>query len=134
MRYNKYFVLAAFLATFAVILGAFGAHALKKMLDPEGLEVFKTGVQYQFYHTVGIFIAAFGLQYGESKWLHRSIYAFLLGIVCFSGSLYGLTWAKCSNASESFRWLGPITPLGGALFIAAWVMLGIAFRSLDKRA
>lgn len=110
----------ALLGGTAVALGAFGAHGLQSRvnagtLDPHLLDVFKTGVQYHFYHALAIFAAAFG---GPMLWGgpagRRAVIAWLVGIAVFSGSLYLMTFT-------GQRWLGAITPIGGVAFILGWV-------------
>ncbi len=96
----------------AVMLGAFGAHALKARLSPEHLQTFETAVRYQMYHALALFAAA----HVGSRWAGR---LFVAGILLFSGSLYGLI-------ATGWRWLGPITPLGGSCLIAGWVALTLA--------
>jgi len=105
----------------AVMLGAFGAHALRKIITPEMLEVFKTGVQYQFYHTFALLAVGILMHFGESKALKASASLFLTGIILFSGSLYAL-------AITGIKPLGIITPFGGLAFIAGWVMLIVHIR------
>ena len=101
----------------AVLLGAFGAHGLKKIVSPEMIAVFKTGVDYQFYHAfaialVGLSLIAQGTDPG--KWLTWAFVAFAVGIILFSGSLYML-------ALTQLKFFGPITPLGGLCFILGWI-------------
>ena len=108
-------------AALAVILGAFGAHALKARLSPQMLEVYHTAVQYHFYHALGMLLVAAlagPMQQGDSA-LRLSGYLMLAGIVLFSGSLYVL-------ATTGVTWLGAITPFGGLCFIAAWIVLAVA--------
>ena len=105
----------------AVMLGAFGAHALRKIITPEMLEVFKTGVQYQFYHTFALLAVGILMHFGESKALKASANLFLTGIILFSGSLYAL-------ALTGIKPLGIVTPFGGVAFIAGWVMLIVHIR------
>ncbi len=100
----------------AVILGAFSAHALKSRLSTELFSAFQTGVQYQFYHAFLLLIIASLLKDSSSAWLTYSAIAAGLGILCFSGSLYAL-------ALTGIKWFGPITPIGGLLFILAWLFL-----------
>jgi uncharacterized membrane protein YgdD (TMEM256/DUF423 family) len=100
----------------AVILGAFGAHILKAIISYEMLEVYKTGVQYQFYHTFALFTVAILMNFNQSKALKWSAYLFMTGIVLFSGSLYVL-------AISGVKVLGIITPFGGITWIAAWILL-----------
>jgi len=107
-------------ALLAVVLGAFGAHGLKARIAPELLAVYKTGVEYHFYHALGLILvglAAFHLP--ASAYLRAAGWAMLAGIVLFSGSLYLL-------ALTGLRWLGAVTPFGGAAFIAAWGLFAAA--------
>ena len=103
-----------------MILGAFGAHALRSRIDPAMLEVYHTGSQYHFYHALALLaLAALATRLPELAALRWSGWLMTLGIVLFSGSLYLL-------AVTGIRWLGAITPLGGLAFIAAWGLLVLA--------
>ena len=107
-------------ALLAVVLGAFGAHALKARISPELMSVYKTGVEYQFYHALGLILVGLAaLHFPASAYLRGADWTMLAGIVLFSGSLYLL-------ALTGLRWLGAITPLGGAAFIAAWGLFAAA--------
>lgn len=107
-------------AALAVILGAFGAHALRARLSPEMLAVYHTASQYHFYHALGmLLVGVLATQMRNSGQLQLAGYLMLAGIVLFSGSLYVL-------AISGVTWLGAITPLGGVSFIAAWVILAWA--------
>jgi uncharacterized membrane protein YgdD (TMEM256/DUF423 family) len=113
-------ILGAVNALLCVMLGAFGAHALRARLPDDLLAAWNTGVQYHFYHALGLLlIGLIALQWPQSGLIRASGWVMLAGIVLFSGSLYllGLT---------NVRWLGAITPFGGIAFIAAWAMLCIA--------
>ena len=108
---------AAFGAT-AVVLGAFGAHALRGRIDEAALQVWHTAVEYQFWHTLALLaLACFGVPPPRSA--RFAAVAFSFGIVLFSGSLYAL-------ALGAPRWFGAVTPCGGAAFIAGWILLGCA--------
>ena len=116
----------AIVAMAAVALGAFGAHGLKESLSPERLDIFHTGVRYQFYHAFALlFLGLWAKTSPENKMISRAGIAFFIGIVLFSGSLYMLSIRDLVNWPVS--WLGPITPLGGVSFIVGWVfvLLGI---------
>jgi uncharacterized membrane protein YgdD (TMEM256/DUF423 family) len=114
----KLFLLSGGFAAFlAVMLGAFGAHALKKLLTPDMMTIYETAVQYHFYHALGLLaVGLLMLHLPTSVWLKWSGWLMLIGIVVFSGSLYAL-------AISSQRWLGAITPIGGTAFIAAWLVM-----------
>lgn len=107
-------------ALIAVMLGAFGAHALKSRLSADMMDIFQTGVQYHFYHALGLLaVGIIAYHLPESIWLKWSGWLMLAGIVVFSGSLYVLS-------ISGIKWLGAITPIGGTAFIAAWTLLTIA--------
>jgi uncharacterized membrane protein YgdD (TMEM256/DUF423 family) len=107
-------------ALLAVAIGAFGAHGLKTRIAPELMAVYKTGVEYHFYHALGLILVGLaGLHLPESVWLRRAGWAMLAGIALFSGSLYLLSLT-------GLAWLGAITPFGGAAFIAAWALFATA--------
>ncbi|MCH8847298.1 MAG: DUF423 domain-containing protein [Proteobacteria bacterium] len=106
-------------AMLVVLIGAFGAHALKARLTVENMAVFQTGVQYHFYHAVGlILLGLIALQIPITPYLRWSGWLMLVGIVLFSGSLYALS-------ITNIHWLGMITPFGGLAFIIAWLLLTI---------
>ncbi|MEN9350411.1 MAG: hypothetical protein RL372_1389 [Bacteroidota bacterium] len=127
---SKYFIsIAAFLGALTVALGAFGAHALKAVLSPAALTTYETAVRYQMYHVVALLIA--GILFNKSalpkqqKMLSRAGLFFMDGIVLFSGSLYFIV-AKPFLGIEGLPWVGIITPMGGLLWIIAWVLLGLS--------
>ncbi|MCD1116085.1 DUF423 domain-containing protein [Chryseobacterium turcicum] len=104
----------------SVILGAFGAHALKKILSVERLESFETGVRYQMYAAFFLLIAGYILKFDTSsqKWISILMIA---GTMLFSFSIYFLSLQDYLGMNLKF--LGPITPLGGLFMILAWLML-----------
>lgn len=116
--------LGALFGLLAIILGAFGAHALKKSFTPEQLNSFETGVKYQMYHAVVLLMLGFNLNLDTSLEKYM-VYCFIVGIVLFSFSIYGL----CISASKGKRlkFLGPITPLGGLFLVAGWALLLYSF-------
>ena len=117
---NKPFLMAGIVfAMFAVVLGAFAAHGLKSRLSADLIAVFQTGVQYQFYHGLGLILLALVSVHISSNLLTYSGYLMIAGVVCFSGSLYAL-------ALTGIKFFGPITPLGGLFFILSWVLMLIA--------
>jgi uncharacterized membrane protein YgdD (TMEM256/DUF423 family) len=118
--HKLFLVLGGLNALLAVALGAFGAHALKASLSAEMLSIYQTGVQYHFYHALGlILIGLVAAQMPQSGWVKWSGGLMLAGIVLFSGSLYILSITGA-------RWLGAITPVGGIAFILAWFMFAVA--------
>jgi len=118
---SKLFLLLAAISGFlAVALGAFGAHGLKGKLADNLFSAFETAVQYHFYHTLALLGVALLLQRSEATLpLLLSGWLFVVGIVLFSGSLYGL-------ALGGPKVLGPVTPLGGVCFLAGWIALFVA--------
>ena len=112
---------AAFLGMVAIILGAFGAHALKKVLTPEQLISFETGVRYQMYQAFFLFFLA--TQNDILEKTKKTIYnLIIIGVLFFSGSIYLLSTTGITGVN--FKSIGFITPIGGVLLILAWGMLG----------
>ena len=124
--------IAAISGAIAVALGALGAHALKAQIEPYRLAYFEKAVQYQFIHTLAFaVVASLMARFGETKYLRWAAWAFLFGIVCFSGSLYGLAIVELVPVPTAI--LGPITPLGGLGFVAGWICLFLAtFQTAPK--
>ncbi len=108
---------AALFGMLAVILGAFGAHALKKRLNTEQLKSFETGVKYQMYHAITLLVLA----YSNTAISALPYWAFTIGIVLFSFSIYGLVLSDAFG--KKLKILGPITPIGGLLFVIGWLSL-----------
>lgn len=126
------------LAGVAVVLGAFGAHGLKEKLSVQQIETFKTGVLYQFIHCFALIITSFLLQ-NSSNTTHfvRAGQAFLMGIFCFSGSLYLFTLIAAFDVLPDGRspsGLGLITPLGGVFFIVGWVFLWLGVSKIPSES
>jgi Uncharacterized small membrane protein len=109
-------LLAGIAGASAVLLGAFGAHALRGVFDPAHRELWRTAVEYHAWHALALVLAA-GLGTGRAG--RCAVAAFALGIVLFSGSLYLL-------ALGAPRWTGIVTPFGGAAFVVGWIALGLA--------
>ena len=105
----------------AVIFGAFGAHALKKILSEDQLKSFETGVKYQMYHAIVLLFigSSFSIPNKLMAW------SFIIGILLFSFSIYGLVLSDAKG--KKMKFLGPITPLGGVLLVAGWIMLLLEF-------
>ena len=123
---KRILLVAAFLGVTAIILGAFGAHALKKLLSVEQLVTFEVGVRYQMYHALFLlFVGTFAFL-GEKE---RSIifYLTIVGVLFFSGSIYLLATNTITNLKTKF--LGPVTPIGGLFLVSAWVYLFYAVLS-----
>ena len=116
---NRTILLAgAIFMALAVLLGAFGAHALKKVLAPDMLVIYKTGVEYQFYHALGLLLIGVIGFHIRSKYIQWAGLFISIGIIIFSGSLYVLTLS-------GIKALGAITPIGGLSFVAGWIFLAI---------
>ena len=117
------------LGAIAVALGALGAHALKNQLPggkitPEQLNGFDTGVKYHIYHTLAMVLMIVLQQHFSSKYFRLAYWFFFWGIILFSGSLY-LLCTRGLSGMEFLRALGPVTPVGGLLFIAGWICMCI---------
>ena len=114
-------------AAVAVALGAFGAHGLRHVISPEMLTVFETGVRYEMYHAIGMIAAGMAGSFSPTgrRWLLLAGSAFGLGTILFSGSLYALAFSDRG-------WIGAITPVGGLLFLAGWVVLAAGFASTEE--
>lgn len=111
---------AAILGFISIILGAFGAHALKEVLTAEQLVSFETGVRYQMYHA--LFLLLVGITNFISEKQKKIIFTLtLIGVLLFSGSIYLLATQTISGIN--FKFLGPITPIGGMLLIISWGLL-----------
>jgi uncharacterized membrane protein YgdD (TMEM256/DUF423 family) len=113
-------LIASTLGGLAVIFGAFGAHALKKILSEEQLKSFETGVKYQMYHALVLLLIGFNFNLNTTSEKYMVI-SFVHGIVLFSFSIYGLVISSAKN--KKLRFLGPITPLGGLLLVLGWCLL-----------
>ncbi len=121
--------IGAIIGALAVAIGAFGAHGLKPHLTDYQITIFEKGVQYQFYHTLAILAVGLLLQHSpENKWLRRAGWLFLAGIIGFSGSLYLLACRDLLPFPVGFA--GPVTPLGGLCFLAAWGILAASSNKL----
>ena len=120
--HKTFLLLGAFYGAIAVALGAFAAHSLTKIISPDDLAVFKTGAQYQMYHSLALLAVA--IIYGQlpGNWIKWSGYLFSLGIIFFSGSLYLIT-ALHANGTSVPVLVGIITPIGGLFFICGWICL-----------
>lgn len=117
-------VAASLLGVIGIILGAFAAHGLKPKISQESLRVFETGVRYQMYHALFLlFIGSTRLLDVKSK--NLLFYLVLVGVILFSGSIYGLSTNELS--SFDFKAIGFVTPIGGLFLISAWLLLLIKF-------
>ena len=120
--HKVFLAFASVFGALAVALGAFGAHALKRLVSEAAVNIFETGVRYQFYHVFAI--ALVGILYREysNNWMIWAGNLFITGIILFSGSLYLLTYIKAAE-KQGLEWVGIVTPFGGLAFIAGWVCM-----------
>lgn len=122
---------AGFFGMTAIILGAFGAHALKKVLTIDQLTTFETGVKYQMYHA--LFLLFIGInKYLTPKTKKTILVLTILGVIMFSGSIYLLATMSISNVD--FKKIGFLTPIGGALLIIAWGILTVNFLKKNDKS
>ncbi|MER3464062.1 MAG: DUF423 domain-containing protein [Chitinophagaceae bacterium] len=120
--HKTYLIIGSLLAGIAVILGAFGAHGLKKIVAPEAVLSFQTGVQYQMYHAFALLILGILFERFGGNILNLSGILFLVGVLLFSGSIYWATGLIAAN-KEVPTFVRLITPLGGLAFIGGWLLL-----------
>ena len=113
-------ITATVLGVLSVILGAFAAHGLKKLISPEALNTFETGVKYQMYHALFLLFVG-STTYISCGFISAIFYLVIVGVVFFSGSIYGL--ATNSLSSFDFKKIAFITPIGGLLLILSWMVL-----------
>jgi uncharacterized membrane protein YgdD (TMEM256/DUF423 family) len=114
-------VIAAVSGFLAVAAGAFGAHGLKRVLSAEALVIYETAVRYHMYHALALLAVAAMAHARPSRVNTASGCCLVLGTVIFSGTLYAM-----ALGNMRFRWLGAITPIGGVLFLAGWLLLAFA--------
>lgn len=115
-----FIAIGALAGLLAVMLGAFGAHALRGQIDENLLVAFNTGAQYQMYHALALLMVGVLAQlFPGHKLLNWSSLLFVAGMLLFSGSLYAL-------ALTQIKWFGPVTPVGGLAFMVGWLLLAFA--------
>ncbi|MEM7085369.1 MAG: DUF423 domain-containing protein [Bacteroidota bacterium] len=126
---KKIVVIASILGAITIAIGAFGAHGLKQLVGAEAISSFETGVRYQMYHVIALLVIGFAtpLSVKTKTWVLRF---FCFGILLFSGSIYLLALKEAMPFSVKF--LGPITPLGGLLFILGWLRLSYGLFTLKS--
>ncbi len=127
---KKLIVFSGISGALAVALGAMAAHFLKSKMETglitqANLQTFETAARYQMYHSIVILAIAVLSDHVKSKLLNKAAYCFMIGIFCFSGSLYILATAGLIGLS-TINWIGPITPIGGLFFIAGWLLLAFS--------
>jgi uncharacterized membrane protein YgdD (TMEM256/DUF423 family) len=126
---QRWIAVGSFLAAAGVALGAYGAHGLEKQLAGMGytgddlthrIANHETAVRYQMWHAIAIVATALAIAAHPSPWWQSAAWAFLVGVLIFSGLLYVLVFF-----GPAWRWLGAIVPIGGLSMIVGWVLLGI---------
>ena len=120
--HKLYLILGGVFGGLGVVLGAFGAHGLKQLVGPETVGTFQTGVQYQMYHAFALLVVGILYERLPHSLLNWAGGLFIGGIILFSGSLYLLAALKAAN-KVGLGGVGIITPIGGLLFIAGWILL-----------
>ncbi|HTF22084.1 MAG TPA: DUF423 domain-containing protein [Chryseolinea sp.] len=126
MNQRTTLIWACILGGTGVMIGAFGAHALKSILEASGrLDTFETAVKYQFYHALALLAVGLMIQHFGARALHYAALLFVLGVIFFSGSLYVLCLTGIGV-------LGAVTPLGGLLLIAGWITLAVGATKKGK--
>jgi len=111
---------SALLGFLAILIGAFGAHRLRKHFDLQQQMQFDTGVKFQLFHALLLVVLGFNLGFNTPLETYMA-YAFIFGTVLFSFSIYGLTWSAAKG--KKAKWLAPITPIGGLLLLTGWALL-----------
>ena len=117
---KKILVTGAIVGIIGIVLGAFAAHGLEKLVDAEAIKSFETGVRYQIYHALLLLILG-GTSFITGKRKKVMFYLIVFGLIFFSGSIYGL--ATNDLSSFDFKSIAMITPVGGLLLILAWVVM-----------
>jgi len=127
---RKFLITGAIFGLLAVIIGAFGAHGLKPLLDEAARESFETGVKYQMYHAVLLLLMG-SFRLSPFRFQKPIFYLLLFGIICFSGSIYLL--ATNNLTSIDFKGIALVTPLGGTLLITGWILLLLEFIKIKRK-
>lgn len=117
-------LIASLYGLFAVIFGALGAHKLKKIWSAEQIQSFETGVKYQMYHAIVLLVLSYNFGFANSLECYI-VYCFALGTFLFSFSIYGLCYSGAKG--KKWKFLGPVTPIGGLLLALGWVLLLYSF-------
>ncbi len=128
---KRLILLGSLMALMAVIIGAFGAHALKPYMPASELQTYETGVKYHFIHSLGILLIAILYSLHPTKNLIRAGYFLFAGILLFSFSLYLLALRETLGIID-WKFLGPITPMGGLCFIIGWALTFWSFLSFKN--
>lgn len=129
--YKPFLTTAGVLGALTVAAGAFGAHGLRGILSTDKLQIYETAVKYQFFHVFALLAAGILYQAFPNRRILWSGRFFLLGILLFCGSLYGLTYLEATG-NPSMNWIGFLTPLGGLCFMAGWLLIAFGVRKLPN--
>ncbi len=123
----KNLTIICFLGGLTVLLGAFGAHGLQDVLTEEGLKSFETAIRYQMFHVLFLFVvnASLDISKRQKNWITTIV---LLGILCFSGSIYAI---QLGNIPAKTIWF--VTPFGGLLLLLGWAATGVVFMQTNKK-
>ncbi|MFT4739279.1 MAG: uncharacterized membrane protein YgdD (TMEM256/DUF423 family) [Marivirga sp.] len=117
--HKSFLIIGALMGAVGVVLGAFGAHALKDVLSTSGrLDTYETAVKYQMYHSLALLLLGLLTFHVDHKFMQYAGWAFIIGTLIFSGSLYSL----CATGITK---LGAITPIGGVFLIAGWILMAL---------
>ncbi|MUU78598.1 DUF423 domain-containing protein [Winogradskyella endarachnes] len=127
---KRLLITGSILGILSIILGAFAAHGLAKLIDADAIKTFETGVRYQIYHAFFLLILG-GTSFVNLKFKKTIFYLVVFGVLFFSGSIYGL--ATNALSGFDFKTIGFITPVGGLLLIVAWtvMIIGIVKNKVD---
>ncbi|MBO6881214.1 DUF423 domain-containing protein [Winogradskyella sp.] len=127
---KKILIAGSILGILGIILGAFAAHGLEKLVDANAIKSFETGVRYQLYHAF-LFLILGGTSFVSLKSKKTIFYLVIIGVIFFSGSIYGLATNELSGFD--FKRIARITPIGGLLLILAWIvmLIGIIRNKVD---
>lgn len=123
--HKRFIQIASLFGAMAVILGAFGAHALKNIYTDKMLQTYEVGVRYQMYHVIALLLAGILFKEYPNKFMRWAGNLFISGILLFSGSLYLLSFFQYKEMLGWYK-IGAITPLGGVCFIAGWILVARA--------
>lgn len=121
-----YIKLGVLIILLGIVAGAFGAHFIENKFGERSSQIFETASRYQIYHGFGIIILGLLWSHVNQQYLNRAKWLFIAGILCFSGSLYLL--AVKSLLGSFTKVIGPITPIGGLLFIIGWVVVLLSLK------
>jgi uncharacterized membrane protein YgdD (TMEM256/DUF423 family) len=129
--HKPFLTIAGILGALTVAAGAFGAHGLRGIVGPEILQIYETAVKYQFFHVFALLASGILFQSFPNRKILWSGRLFLVGMLLFCGSLYGLTYLEATG-NQSMNWVGFLTPVGGLCFISGWILIALGVRDPGK--